>query len=177
MKHFILVVLLSFLNNFLMAQEWVIVQKKISDDQTIRIKKGDKVFISFKQLTSDHISRPNSIFLNSTDTSKTRVVLKARITEINENSIQFKDRTAGGNRTIQFDKIDGIRKLTKGKQILRTASMGIGALCYGFGIAAVNENIWNALLYWTGGSSYFALATDDFHSKYEKAREIKIVRE
>jgi hypothetical protein len=162
---------------FLNAQNYAIEQVRISDGKTNHIKVGDKVLISFNQLASESINRPVDVFVNSKDTGKTRTILKARITNITQNSIQFKDRSLHGNREIQFDKITGIRKLTLGKQILRTSSEGIGILSLGLAIAYLPTNLWASITYWVGGFSFIALASDDFHQKYDNNWEIRIVPE
>jgi hypothetical protein len=64
------------------AQNYVIEQVRISDGKTNKINVGDKVLISFNQLSSEAINRPNEVFINSKDTGKTRIILKARITNI-----------------------------------------------------------------------------------------------
>jgi hypothetical protein len=159
------------------AQQWAIEQTRIKDGKSHRIKVGDKVLISFKQLNSESISRPSTVFLHSTDTGYTRTVLKARITGINETTLEIKDLTVRDNRTILFDKIDGIRRLTTGKQILRTTSQLIGMTAFGLGFAYINENLWTALCFWAGGSTFLTLGFEDFHTKYETNWRLKVVPE
>ncbi len=151
-------------------------QYRVADGKTNHIKVGDKVLISFNQLTSESINRPADVFVNSKDTGSTRTILKARITNITENSIQFKDRSVHGTREIKFDKIIGIRKLTLGKQILRTSSEGIGILSLGAAIAYLPTNLWTSIGLWVGGFSFITLASDDFHQKYDNNWKIRIVR-
>ncbi|MFY8024518.1 MAG: hypothetical protein ACOVNO_04165 [Sediminibacterium sp.] len=175
MKHFILFALLGIFNNNILAQDWVIEQTRISDNKTHRIKVGDKVLISFKQLNSEANSRPSSVFIHSLDTGYTRIVLKARITKINENTLEIKDLSVRDNRTILFDKIDGIRRLTTGKQILRTTSQLVGTVSFGLGFAYVQESFWKSMTYWFGGSSFLTLGANDFHTRYETKWQSKIV--
>lgn len=175
MKHYILFALLGIFNNYILAQDWVIEQTSISDNKTKQIKVGDKVLISFKQLNSESINRPSSVFIHSTDTGYTRIVLKARITGINENTIEIKDLSVRDNRTILFDKINGIRKLSTGKQVLRATSQIVGMTTFGLGFAYIHENFWSAISYWVGGSSLIALGSTDFHTKYETKWRLKIV--
>lgn len=170
-------IIFSLLTQFVFGQNWVIEQTRIKDGKTNRIKAGDKVLISFKQLNSEAISRPNSVFINSTDIGYTRTVLKARITSINENTIEIKDLSVKGKRAILFDKIDGIRRLSTGKQILRATSQVVGFVGYGLGFAYIHENFWTAMSFWVGGSSLLALGSTDFHTKYETGWRYKIVRE
>lgn len=177
MKRTIMLLFLLVNCQWLLAQQWVIEQKRASDGKTHRIKVGDKVFISFKQLKSDAINRPNNVFINANDTGFTRTVLKARITGISENTLQIKDLSARGNRTILFDKIDGIRRLTTGKQLLRTVTQVLGLTLYGLGFAYINDNIWKATIVWVGGLSILSLAPEDFNTKYERDWQIRIVRE
>ena len=177
MKHFILFALLGIFNNNLSAQDWIIEQTRISDNKKHRIKVGDKVLISFKQLNSEANSRPSSVFIHSLDTGYTRIVLKARITKINENTLEIKDLSVRDNRTILFDKIDGIRRLSTGKQILRATSQIVGMTTFGMGFAYIHENLWTALSLWTGGSTFIALGSEDFHTKYESRWRHKIVQE
>mgnify|MGYP007093985030 CR=1 FL=1 len=175
MKHILLFALLGIFNNNILAQDWVIEQTRISDNKKHRIKVGDKVLISFKQLNSESISRPSTVFLHSTDTGYTRTVLKARITGINENTLEIKDLSVRDNRTILFDKIDGIRKLTTGKQLLRTTSQLVGMVSYGLGIAYIHESLWSAMTFWAGGSTFLLYGSEDFHTKYETKWRLKIV--
>jgi hypothetical protein len=162
---------------FLNAQNYAIEQVRISDGKKNKINIGDKVLISFNQLSSESINRPNDVFINSKDTGKTRTVLKAKITNITQNSIQFKDRSVHGTREIRLDKIIGIRKLTIGKQILRVSSEGIGILSLGLAIAYLPTNLWASIGLWVGGFSFIALASDDFHQKYDNNWTIRIVPE
>ena len=175
MKHYILFALLGVFNNYILAQDWVIEQTRISDNKKNQIKVGDKVLISFKQMNSEANSRPSSVFIHSSDTGYTRIVLKARITKINENTLEIKDLSVRDNRTILFDKIDGIRRLTTGKQILRTTSQLVGMMSFGLGFAYVGENLWTALSLWAGGSTFLTLGSEDFHTKYETKWQSKIV--
>jgi hypothetical protein len=133
--------------------------------------------ISFNQLTSEAINRPNDVFINSKDTGKTRTILKARITNITPTSIQFKDRSVYGTREIKLDKIIGIRKLTLGKQILRTRSQGIGWVSIGLAIAYLPTNLWASITYWVGGFSFLAISSDDFSTKYERDWTFKVIQE
>ncbi len=177
MKKLSYILLFLFYTNLVVAQKWVIEQSSISDNKTNRIKVGDKVLISFKQLNSESISRPSAVFVNSTDTGYTRTVLKARITGINENTIEIKDLSVRDNRTILFDKIDGIRRLSTGKQILRATSQIVGMTTFGLGFAYIHENFWSSMIYWSGGSTFLALGSTDFHTKYETRWRHKIVQE
>ncbi|WP_439505018.1 hypothetical protein [Sediminibacterium sp.] len=175
MKQLSYLLLFLFYTNLVVAQKWVIEQSSISDNKTHRIKVGDKVLISFKQLNSESISRPSAVFVNSTDTGYTRTVLKARITGINENTLEIKDLSVRDNRTILIDKIDGIRRLSMGKQILRATSQIVGYTTFGMGFAYVHENLWTALCFWAGGSTFLALSSEDFHTKYETKWRYKVV--
>lgn len=177
MKKLSYILLFLFYTNLVVAQKWVIEQSRISDNKTHRIKVGDKVLISFKQLNSESISRPSAVFINSTDTGYTRTVLKARITGINENTIEIKDLSVRDNRTILFDKIDGIRRLSTGKQILRATSQIVGYTIFGMGFAYIHENLWTALCFWAGGSTFLLYGSEDFHTKYETRWRHKIVQE
>lgn len=177
MKRTMMLLFLLVNCQWLLAQQWVIEQKRPSDGKTHRIKVGDKVLISFKQLNSEANNRPNTVFINSTDIGYTRTVLKARITKINENTLEIKDLSVRDNRTILFDKIDGIRKLTTGKQILRTASQLVGMMSFGLGFAYIGENLWTALSLWAGGSTFLTLGSEDFHTKYEANWRIKVIPE
>ncbi len=152
-------------------------QYRVADGKTNHIKVGDKVLISFNQLTSESNNRPADVFVNSIDTGYTRTILKARITNITENSIQFKDRSVHGNREIKFDKIIGIRKLTVGKQVLRAGSLSMGILSIGLAIAYLPTDLWGTILLLSGSSSFFLMASDDFHQKYDNNWKIRIVRE
>lgn len=176
-KSFLFILFIGGFTNFLVAQQWAIEQTSIKDGKTNRISVGDKVLISFKQLNSESISRPNTVFINSTDTGYTRTVLKARITGINENTIEIKDLSVRDNRTILFDKIEGIRKLTAGKQLLRATSQILGYTIFGMGFAYINENLWTALCFWAGGSTFLLYGSEDFHTKYETKWRLKIVPE
>ncbi len=157
------------------SQNYVIEQIRISDGKTNKINIGDKVLLSFNQLSSESINRPNDVFINSKDTGKTRTVLKARITNITQNSIQFKDRSVHGTREIRLDKITGIRKLTLGKQILRTSSQTIGALSLGAAIAYLPTNLWASITYWVGGFTFIGIASNDFSTKYERDWTFKVI--
>lgn len=159
------------------AQNYVIEQKRISDGKTNKIKIGDKVLISFNQLSSEAINRPSDVFINSKDTGYSRTILKARITNITQNSIQFKDRSIPGKREIRLDKIIGIRKLTLGKQILRTSSQTIGILSLGAAIAYLPTNLWVSIGLWVGGFSFITIASDDFSTKYERDWTFKVIQE
>jgi hypothetical protein len=170
-------ILFVFSYGSLNAQNYVIEQVRISDGKTNKINVGDKVLISFNQLSSEAINRPNEVFINSKDTGKTRTILKARITNITQNSIQFKDRSTPGNREIRLDKILGIRKLTLGKQILRTSSEVIGWISLGAAIAYLPTNLWSFITYWVGGFSFIAIASDNFSTKYDRDWAIKVIQE
>lgn len=175
MKRYLLFLLCIYFSNTLLAQEWVIEQTNSKNGKSTRIKEGDKVLISFKQLNNEYESRPSTVFIQPLDTGYTRVVFKARITKINENTIELKDLTVKANRTILFDKIDGIRKLTTGKQLLRATSQIVGFVAYGLGFAYIHENFWSAISLWAGGSTLIALASTDFHTKFETQWKNKIV--
>lgn len=172
---FFALLILSY--SFLHAQNLVIEQYSVVDGKTHRIKVGDKILLSFEQLSSESINRPNDVFINSKDTGKTRTILKARITNITQNSIQFKDRSVHGTREIRLDKITGIRKLTLGKQMLRTSSQAIGALSLGAAIVYLPTNLWASITLWVGGFSFIAIASDDFSKKYEKDWTFKVIQE
>lgn len=168
-------VVLFFFNGA--AQNFTIEQYRVADGKTNHIKVGDKVLISFNQLTSESNNRPTDVFVNSKDTGFTRTILKARITNITENSIQFKDRSVHGNREIKLDKITGIRKLTLGKQILRTSSNAIAWTSIGLAIAYLPKDLWGSIIFLSGATSFFLMSSNDFHEKYDKKWRIRIVRE
>ncbi len=172
---FFALLILSY--SFLHAQNHIIEQVRISDGKTNKIKIGDKVLLSFNQLTSEAINRPNDVFINSKDTGKTRIILKARITNITQNSIQFKDRSVHGTREIRFDKITGIRKLTLGKQILRTSGQVIGWASIGVAIAYLPTDLWGSIIFLSGASSLIPIASNDFSTKYERDWTFKVIQE
>ncbi len=168
--------LLLILNGF--SQPYILEQYRLSDGKTKRIKVGDKILLSFNQKTVDFINRPEGIFVSKPDTGVSQVFVKASITGITGTTIQFKDRSVGGNREIKLEGVTGIRKLTFGKQVLRTVSYGLSVVSFGLAINATqNSDIFTFMGYLAGGFIYAEYTEDKFADKYVEKWKIRVVSE
>jgi len=159
---------------FCFGQTYKIEQYLPGTDKVNNIVLGDKVFLSFDQLSDQVLNRPSTVFIQSKDTGYTRIFVKARITEITDSSIQFKDRSMGTNREIRLEKLTGIRKITLGKQIGRTTLQLLGYTSLGIGLASL-ENLWIALCTVTGGLILLETSEDHFSKKYVENWKIRVV--
>ncbi len=160
------------------SQNYILEQYRLRDGKINRIKVGDKVILCFNQQTNDFMNRPEEVFISKPDTGVSQIFVKAKIIGITNNSIQFKDRSMGGLREIKLDKITGMHKLTLGKQILRTISLGLSMVSFGLAIQATqNSNIFTFMGYLAGGFIYAEYAEDKFADKYVEKRKIRVVLE
>lgn len=159
---------------FCFGQTYKIEQYLPGTDRVKNIVVGDKVFLSFDQLSDQVLNRPSNVFIQSKDTSLIRIFAKARIANITDSSIQFKDRSVGTNREIRLDKLTGIRKITLGKQIGRTTLQLLGYTLLGIGLASL-ENLWIALGTVTGGLTLLETSEDHFSKKYVENWKIRLV--
>lgn len=161
----------------IMAQSYSIEQYRLTDNKIKRIENGDKVLISFKQLSADVINRPERVFIGDKDTGTTTLFVKARIIQITDSSIQFKDRSLSGKREIRLSEITGIRKLTFGKQVGRTVVVGLGYAAVGLAIAELNGGtIWEFMSYLVAGAGLVSLGSDHFSKKYIDNWKIRVVQ-
>jgi hypothetical protein len=168
--------LLFVLSGF--SQNYILEQYRLSDGKTKRIKVGDKIILSFDQKTADYTNRPEAVFASKPDTGISQVFVKASITGITSSTIQFKDRSIGGNREIKLEQVTGIRKLTFGKQVLRTVSLGLSMLSVGLAIRATqNSDIFTVIAYAATAGIGLEYAENRFSDTYVKKWKIRVVQE
>ncbi len=160
------------------SQNLVLEQYRLSDGKIKRIKTGDKILLSFNQLTEDVINRPSEVFIQIKDTGVTQIFVKARITRITNNSIQFKDRSMSGEREIKLERVTGIRKLSLVKQTLRVIAFGLSVTAFAMAINATQaSNIFTFMGYLAGAGIFFELTEDKFLNKYVEKWKIRVVPE
>jgi hypothetical protein len=163
--------------SFIQAQTYQIEQYLPGTSKIKTIRNGDKVIISFNQLSSEVLNRPSKVFIGGNDTGSTNIFLKARITQITDSSIQFKDRVISGRREIRLSELTGIRKITFGKQVGRVALQGLGYTAIGLSFTEINGgSLWSFITLFVGGLGLVETAGNHFSKAYTNNWKIRVVK-
>lgn len=137
MKLPILCVLAFFVINLLQAQQMLVLTDP-QTNRTVEIRAGNKVLLAFKTTQREVDNQPGDVFiLRQQDLQdSTFVHVKTRIRSITDSTIILKN-----GREMRISKLAGIRKLSLGRQVARTAAKGAGLLAYAAGLIFFLENI------------------------------------
>lgn len=105
--------------------------------KTVEVNEGDKVLLAFRTPQREVDNQPADVFvLQPKDfQDSTFVHLKTRIRAITDSTIILKN-----GREMRLSKLAGIRKLSVGKQIARTAGVAVGYLGFIGGVVLVSEH-------------------------------------
>lgn len=149
-----------------MAQR-ILVLTDSKTGKTVEIRAGDKVMLAFRTPQREVDNQPADVFvLQPKDfQDSTFVHLKTRIRTITDSTIVLKN-----GREMRLAKLAGIRKLSVGKQVLRTTANVLGYMSLLTGSVLLAESIlegtrpiplWSSITMAVGGATMMEFAKNE----------------
>ena len=137
MRQSALTMLLGCLCSLSFAQR-VLVLTDQKTGKTMEVRGGDKVILAFKTTQREVDNQPADVFvLRPQDLQDSIFVhVKTRILLVTDSTIVLK-----GGREMRLAKLAGMRRLSLGKQVLRTAAEAVGFLLFLTGTTLATESL------------------------------------
>lgn len=148
--------------------------------KTVEIREGDKVMLAFRTPQREVDNQPADVFVLQTQDlqDSTFVHFKTRIRTITDSTITLKN-----GREMRLGKLAGIRRLSAGKQVLRTTANVVGYATMLTGWLLFSENVfggvrpiplWSTIALGLGGATMIEFAKNEVPARHLKRWRVSV---